>query len=102
VGAAGALDTVLTNALILDYWGVVKADIGIKDKRIVGIGKAGNPDVMDGVDQHMVVGVSAPHPLPQGLPLPECFATQLLHASGHRPLPSHPPGAPSASARTCR
>jgi urease subunit alpha len=50
----GAVDTVVTNALILDHWGVVKADIGIRDGRIAGIGKAGNPDVQPGVD--IVVG----------------------------------------------
>jgi urease subunit alpha len=44
------VDTVITNVLILDYWGIVKADIGIKDGRIAGIGKAGNPDVQPGVD----------------------------------------------------
>ena len=48
--AGGAVDTVITNALILDHWGVVKADIGIKDGRITAIGKAGNPDVQPGVD----------------------------------------------------
>jgi len=53
---AEALDTVITNALIVDWTGIVKADIGIKDGVIVGIGKAGNPDVMDGVDPAMVVG----------------------------------------------
>ena len=53
---AGDLDLVITNALILDHWGIVKADIGIKDGKIVGIGKAGNPDTMDGVDHNMVVG----------------------------------------------
>jgi urease subunit alpha len=42
-------DTVITNALIVDYWGIVKADIGIKDGRISGIGKAGNPDIQPGV-----------------------------------------------------
>ena len=41
----GAVDTVITNALILDHWGIVKADVGIKDGRIAAIGKAGNPDV---------------------------------------------------------
>ncbi len=46
--AEGAVDTVITNALIIDHWGIVKADIGIRDGRIVGIGKAGNPDVQDG------------------------------------------------------
>jgi len=45
-----SMDLVITNALILDYWGVVKADVGIKHGRIVAIGKAGNPDVQDGVD----------------------------------------------------
>jgi urease subunit alpha len=47
--AQGAVDTVITNALIIDHTGIVKADIGIKDGRIVGIGKAGNPDVQPGV-----------------------------------------------------
>src|SRR6266849_5119298 len=48
--AQGAVDTVITNALILDHWGIVKADIGLKDGRIVGIGKAGNPDIQPKVD----------------------------------------------------
>ncbi|MGA0988226.1 MAG: urease subunit alpha [Vulcanococcus sp.] len=52
--AAGAVDTVITNALILDWWGIVKADIGIRDGRICGIGKAGNPDTQAGVN--IVVG----------------------------------------------
>jgi len=52
--AEGAVDTVLTNALIIDHWGIVKADIGLKDGRIVAIGKAGNPDVQPGVD--IVIG----------------------------------------------
>src|ERR1700733_3728113 len=47
--AQGAVDTVITNALILDHWGIVKADIGLRDGKIVGIGKAGNPDVQPGV-----------------------------------------------------
>jgi urease subunit alpha len=53
-GAQDIVDTVITNALILDHWGIVKADIGIKDGRIAGIGKAGNPDVQPGVD--IVIG----------------------------------------------
>ncbi|MEE2872445.1 MAG: urease subunit alpha [Candidatus Latescibacterota bacterium] len=53
-----ALDLVITNALVLDYTGIFKADIGIKAGRIVGIGKAGNPDIMPGVDKNMVVGVT--------------------------------------------
>jgi len=48
--SAGAVDTVITNALIVDHWGIVKADIGLRDGRIAGIGKAGNPDVQDGID----------------------------------------------------
>lgn len=51
-----SLDTVISNALIVDWSGIVKADIGIKNGVIVGIGKAGNPDVMDGVNPAMVVG----------------------------------------------
>jgi urease subunit alpha len=55
--ADGALDFVITGALVIDaVLGVIKADIGIKDGRIAGIGKAGNPDVMDGVDPELVVG----------------------------------------------
>ncbi len=53
-----ALDLVITNALVLDYTGIYKADIGVKDGRIAGIGKAGNPDIMPGVDERMVVGVT--------------------------------------------
>jgi urease subunit alpha len=56
--AEGALDCVVTNALILDHWGIVKADIGIKGGRIVGIGKAGNPDLMAGVSPGMVIGAA--------------------------------------------
>ena len=47
--AAGAVDTVITNALIVDHWGIIKADVGLKDGKIVAIGKAGNPDVQPGV-----------------------------------------------------
>lgn len=52
----GVLDTIITNALIIDHWGIVKADIGLKDGMIAGIGKGGNPDIMDGVDANMIVG----------------------------------------------
>jgi urease subunit alpha len=54
--ADGAPDLVITGAVVLDHWGVVKADIGVRDGRIVGIGKAGNPDTMDGVDPALVIG----------------------------------------------
>src|SRR5438094_9748046 len=52
--AEGAVDTVITNAVILDHWGIVKADIGIRGGRIAGIGKAGNPDIQPGID--IVIG----------------------------------------------
>jgi len=54
--AQGVPDLVVTGAVVLDHWGVVKADVGIRDGRIVGIGKAGNPDTMDGVDEALVIG----------------------------------------------
>ena len=56
--ANGDLDLVITNCLVLDYTGIYKADIGIKDGKIAGIGKAGNPDIMDGVTLGMTVGAS--------------------------------------------
>ncbi|MFC0114761.1 urease subunit alpha [Kibdelosporangium aridum] len=56
--ADGAPDLVITGVVILDHWGVVKADVGVRDGKIVGIGKAGNPDVMDGVDPALVIGPS--------------------------------------------
>ena len=54
----GVLDFVITSVMIIDHWGIVKGDIGIKDGKIVGIGKAGNPDTMDGVDNNMIIGAS--------------------------------------------
>jgi urease subunit alpha len=56
--AEGAPDTVITNALVLDHWGIVKADVGIRDGRIVALGKAGNPDIADGVDPALAIGAS--------------------------------------------
>jgi urease subunit alpha len=54
----GTPDLVVTNVVVLDHWGIVKADVGIRDGRFVGIGKSGNPDIMDGVDPALVVGPS--------------------------------------------
>lgn len=54
----GVLDFVITSVMIIDHWGIVKADIGIKDGKIVGIGKAGNPDTMEGITPNMVIGAS--------------------------------------------
>jgi urease subunit alpha len=56
--ADGAPDTVITGAVIIDYWGIIKGDVGIRDGRIVAIGKAGNPDTMSGVHPDLVVGPS--------------------------------------------
>src|SRR5947209_5836091 len=54
----GALDLVITNAMIIDHWGIVKGDIGIRDGRIVKVGKAGNPDTQEGVDPELGVGAA--------------------------------------------
>lgn len=56
--AEGALDTVITNAVVLDHWGIVRADVGIRDGRIVALGRAGNPDVADGVHPQLLIGPS--------------------------------------------
>src|SRR5579859_5780666 len=56
--AEGTPDLVITGAVVLDHWGVIKADIGIRDGRIVALGKAGNPDTMDGVHPALVIGPS--------------------------------------------
>ncbi|MGW5027876.1 urease subunit alpha, partial [Streptomyces albidoflavus] len=54
--AEGAPDTVITGVVVLDHWGIVKADVGIRDGRITALGKAGNPDTMDGVHPELVIG----------------------------------------------
>jgi urease subunit alpha len=54
----GVLDFVITSVMIIDHWGIVKADIGIKDGKIVAIGKAGNPDTMEGISPNMIIGAS--------------------------------------------
>ncbi|MGI5227034.1 urease subunit alpha [Actinoallomurus sp. CA-142502] len=56
--AQGAPDLVITGVVVLDHWGVVKADVGVRDGRIVALGKAGNPDTMDGVHPDLVIGPS--------------------------------------------
>ncbi|MFI1770583.1 urease subunit alpha [Thalassobellus citreus] len=54
----GVLDFVITNAIIIDHWGIVKGDIGIKEGKIVAVGRAGNPDTMDGITENMIIGAS--------------------------------------------
>jgi urease subunit alpha len=56
--AMGAPDLVITNVIVLDYWGVLKADVGVRDGRICAIGKAGNPDVQDGITAGLAIGPS--------------------------------------------
>ncbi|MCW2948433.1 MAG: ureC 2 [Actinoallomurus sp.] len=56
--AEGAPDLVITGVVVLDHWGVVKADVGVRDGRVVALGKAGNPDTMDGVHPGLVIGPS--------------------------------------------
>ena len=56
--AQGAPDLVITGAVIIDHWGVIKADVGVRDGRIVAMGRAGNPDTMDGVHPGLVIGPS--------------------------------------------
>lgn len=56
--AEGAPDTVITNVIVLDWWGVVRADVGIRDGRIVALGRSGNPDIADGVHPDLVIGPS--------------------------------------------
>src|SRR5260370_11844705 len=62
-GLHGALDLVITNALIIDHWGIVKGDIGIRDGRIVKVGKAGNPDTLPAVAPDLAIA-SATHAVP--------------------------------------
>src|SRR3989442_6568093 len=90
--AEGALDVVITNAVIVDHWGIVKADIGIRDGRIVSIGKAGNPDLMAGVSEGMVVGAATEVIAGQG---------RIVTAGGldaHLPLICPHPGSEAISA----
>lgn len=56
--AAGALDTVITNAIVLDWWGIIRADVGIRDGRIVALGRSGNADIADGVHPDLAIGPS--------------------------------------------
>lgn len=56
--AEGAPDTVITNVIVLDWWGIVRADVGIRDGRIVALGRAGNPDIADGVHPRLQIGPS--------------------------------------------
>ena len=75
--AEGAMDTVLTNALIIDHWGIVKADIGLKNSRIAAIGKAGNPDTQPGVD--IVIGPGTEIISCEGLIVTACCIDSHIH-----------------------
>ncbi len=56
--AEGAPDLIITGVVVIDHWGVIKADVGVRDGRIVALGRAGNPDTMDGIDPRLVIGPS--------------------------------------------
>jgi urease subunit alpha len=71
----GAVDTVLTNALILDHWGIVKADIGLKDGRIAAIGKAGNPDTQPGVN--IIIGPGTESSPAKAISSPQAASTPI-------------------------
>ena len=109
-GARDSVDTVITNALILDYTGIVKADIGIKDGHIAGLGKAGNPDIQPGVN--IIIGAGTEVIAGEGLivtaggidshihficpqqiedALMSGVTTMLGEAPGPRPAPTRPP-----------
>ena len=93
VGDADALDCVITNALVVDYTGIYKADIGIKNGLIAGIGKAGNPDVMAGVTNGMIVGVTTEVIAGEGLDSHRRAAltrTFILSVRNRRTRPSPP------------
>ena len=77
--AAGAVDTVITNALILDHAGILKADVGIRDGRIAGIGEAGNPDTQPGVD--IVIGPSTEAIAGEGRSSPPAASTATFTSS---------------------
>ena len=83
-----ALDCVITNALIVDYTGIYKADVGIKRGRIAGIGKAGNPDVMAGVTDGMVVGVTTEAIAGEGLILTAGGIDSHIHFISPQQIPT--------------
>ena len=81
----------ITGAVVLDHWGIVKADVGVRDGRIVALGKAGNPDTMDGVHPELVIGPSTEILAGNG---------KILTAGGDRlPRPPHLPADPRRGAR---
>ena len=104
-GPTGTPDLVITGAVVLDHWGVIKADVGVRDGRIVGIGKAGNPDTMDGVDPALVIGPSTeimsgngthPHRRRDRLPRPPDLPADR---STRRSAPASPRSSAAAPAR---
>ena len=102
--ADGALDTVITNAIILDHWGIVRADVGIRDGRIVALGRAGNPDIADGVTPTLVIGPATDVISGEGKILTAggfdstCTSSRRRRSSRRWP-PASPPSAAAAPAR---
>src|SRR5258708_19681652 len=91
--AAGAPDLVITNAVVLDHWGVVKCDVGVRDGRIVGLGKAGNPDVMDGVDPALEIGPPTEVVAAEG----RVLTPARIHPHPHFISPPFPPHSAAAA-----
>src|SRR3546814_266963 len=85
--AEGTPDLVITGAVILDHWGVIKADVGVRDGRIVALGKAGNPDTMDGVHPDLVVGPSTEIMSGNGLIMTAGAIDTPVHMVGPQTLP---------------
>ena len=90
VGDKEALDCVITNALIIDWTGIYKADIGIKNGRIAGIGKAGNPDVMAGVTPGMIFGVTTEAIAGEGLIVTAAGIDSHIQGPAPRQEPARP------------
>ena len=99
------IDLVITNVVVLDWWGVVKADVGVRDSRIVAVGKAGNPDITDGVHPGLVIGPSTEVLAGEGRILTAGAVDCHVHtSSAHRSWtrrwpPASPPSSVAAPAR---
>lgn len=97
--AEGTPDTVVTGVVVVDHWGVVKADVGIRDGRITGIGKAGNPDTMDGVHPDLVIGPRPRSSRATDASSPPVPSTRTSTSSAPRsPTRRWPPASPPWSA----
>jgi urease alpha subunit len=108
--AEGALDTVITNVVVLDHWGVVKTDVGIRGGRIIALGRAGNPEIVDHVTPGLVIGPPPMSSPAKGGSSPRVASTATSTSSrrrrssrqsrrGSRPSAAAGPGRPRAARR---